>query len=294
MASTKQTVEEVMIHQVVSVSPNMTVEEVKQKLIESNFHGFPVAENGYLLGYVTAKELLTFMDEPKAILRTKMSRGTLCVIPSMSVDDAVRVMFRYGIRNLPVVDDNKRLIGIVSNIDIVRSQIEKTGPAKVMSVKKLLEETNGVRMKVYNHLVPLEQLIPTQAEVFEDELFGRISETKRGWKEQILVVRRRYGYIIVDGHHRALAAKHLGMKEYDCVVLEPNDMDVPLGLETTAKKWGLHSLDDVKIIAGSKHPFMEIATMLMPDEVGANLNKKLLERIDAEASKTGSRSSKKK
>lgn len=271
-----------MIHQVVSVSPNMTVEEVKNKLIKSNFHGFPVAENGYLLGYVTAKELLTFMDEPKAILRSKMSRGTLCVIPSMSIDDAVRIMFRYGIRNLPVVDDNKRLIGIVSNIDIVRSQIEKTGPAKVMSVKKLLEETNGVRMKVYNATVPLDQLIPTQAEIFQDELLGRISETKRGWKEQILVVRRRNGYIIVDGHHRAMAAKQLGMKQYDCVVLEPNDMDVPLGLESTARKWNLHSLDDIKIIQGSKHPFMEIATMLMPDEVGANLNKKLLERMDAE------------
>ena len=276
-----QTVEDVMIHQVITVSPNMTIEEVKQKLIESNFHGFPVAENGYLLGYVTAKELLTFMDEPKAILRTKMSRGTLCVIPSMSIDDAVRVMFRYGIRNLPVVDENKRLIGIVSNIDIVRSQIEKTGPAKVMSVKKLLEDTTGVRMKVYNAVVPLDQLIPTQAEIFQDELFGRISETKRGWKEQILVVRRRYGYIIVDGHHRAMAAKQLGMKEYECVVLEPNDMDVPIGLETTAKKWGLHSLDDIKIIEGSKHPFMEIATMLMPDEIAANINKKLLERMDA-------------
>ncbi len=270
-----------MIHQVVSVSPNMTVEEVKNKLIKSNFHGFPVAENGYLLGYVTAKELLTFMDEPKAILRSKMSRGTLCVIPSMSIDDAVRIMFRYGIRNLPVVDDNKRLIGIVSNIDIVRSQIEKTGPAKVMSVKKLLEETNGVRMKVYNATVPLDQLIPTQAEIFQDELLGRISETKRGWKEQILVVRRRNGYIIVDGHHRAMAAKQLGMTQYDCVVLEPNDMDVPLGLESTARKWNLHNLDDIKIIQGSKHPFMEIATMLMPDEVGANLNKKLLERMDA-------------
>ena len=276
-----QTVADVMIHQVITVSPNMTIEEVKQKLIESNFHGFPVAENGYLLGYVTAKELLTFMDEPKAILRTKMSRGTLCVIPSMSIDDAVRVMFRYGIRNLPVVDENKRLIGIVSNIDIVRSQIEKTGPAKVMSVKKLLEDTTGVRMKVYNAVVPLDQLIPTQAEIFQDELFGRISETKRGWKEQILVVRRRNGYIIVDGHHRAMAAKQLGMKEYECVVLEPNDMDVPIGLEATAKKWDLHSLDDIKIIEGSKHPFMEIATMLMPDEIAANINKKLLERMDA-------------
>ncbi len=71
------------------------------------------------------------------------------------------------------------------------------------------------------------------------------------------------------------------MKDYECVVLEPNDLDAPLGLEATAKKWGLNSLDDIKIIQGSKHPFMEVTTMLLPMEVAANLNQRLLDQTDS-------------
>ena len=47
-----------MVRNVHTVSPDMTVEQVRQEIINSNFHGFPIVEKGYLLGFVTAKELL--------------------------------------------------------------------------------------------------------------------------------------------------------------------------------------------------------------------------------------------
>jgi CBS domain-containing protein len=264
-----------MVRDVVSVSPEMTVKEVTDKIINSTFHGFPIAEHGYLLGFVTAKELLKFTDQPNATMRQVMKRGTFCVIPSMTMEDATRVMFRYGLRNLPVVDENKKLIGIISNIDIVRSQIEKSRPSKVMSVKTFLETQNGVRMKITSADVPIDQLLPSQKEIYMDELIGRQFEIKRGLNEPLIVVKRHKGYLIVDGHHRALAAKRLGLKSFKAIILEPNDLDVTFGLEKTAEKWGLKSLDDVKVIEGSKHPFIEITTMLMPDEEVSNINKRL-------------------
>ncbi len=274
------TVGDYMVRDVQYVAPNMTVEEVKDRLINSNFHGFPVVENGYLLGYVTAKELLRYMDTPKAKLRSVMSRGTLCVIPSMSIDDATRVLFRYGLRNLPVVDEEKRLVGIISNIDIVRSQIEKSRPGKVMNVKNFMEQQNGITMRIHNEEIPIDQMIPTQKEVYMDELVGRQYEIKRGLNEPLIVIKRHNGYLVVDGHHRVMAAKRLGMKTFNCIVLEPNNLDIPLGLETTAERWGLHTLDDVKIIEGSKHPFMEVTTMLLPKEQADNINQILMERME--------------
>ncbi len=89
-----------MVRDVQYVTPNMTVDEVIDKLLHSNFHGFPVVENGYLLGYVTAKELLRFTDTPRAKLRSVMSRGTLCAIPSMSIDDApARIVALDGVQD---------------------------------------------------------------------------------------------------------------------------------------------------------------------------------------------------
>jgi IMP dehydrogenase len=271
------TVAEYMIKDVVSVSPDMTVEEVSEKMIDSNFHGFPITERGYLLGFVTAKELLRFHDNRKAKMREVMKRGTICCNPEMSIDDAVRVLFRYGIRNLPVVDGDKKLVGIISNIDIVRSQIEKSRPGKVTSVKSFLETQNGVRMKIVNKDVPVELIIPTQKEVYMDELIGRQFEIKRGLNEPLILVERRNGYLLVDGHHRTMAAKKMGLKMFKAIVLVPNDLDVKFGMEKTAERWNLRSLDDVKIIEGAKHPFMEVTTMLLPTEEANGLNQRLIE-----------------
>lgn len=269
------TVAEYMVKDVVSITPEMTVEEVSEKMINSTFHGFPIAERGYLLGYVTAKELLKYYDRRDAKIREIMKRGTISCRPTMVIDDAIRVLFRYGIRNLPVVDENRKLIGIISNIDIVRSQIEKSRPSKVMNVKSFLETQNGIRMKVITADVPTHMITPSQKEVYRDELIGRQYELKRGLNEPLIVVKRQNGYLIVDGHHRAMAAKELGAKTIRAVVLEPNDMNVSLGLEKTAEKWGLRTLDDVKIIEGSKHPLIEMTTMLLPDEEVEALNRRL-------------------
>ncbi len=278
MPEDKPLVGEYMVRNVQTVDPNMSVREAMDQMIKSEFHGFPVAENGYLLGFITAKELLRYVDQPNAKIRNVMKKGTFCAIPSMTVADATRILFRYGLRNLPVVDEDKKLIGIISNLDIVRSQIEKSRPNKVMTVKRFLEETNGIKMKVENKDVPVNMIVPTQKEIYMDELVGRQYELKRGMIEPLIVVERRNGYLVVDGHHRIMAAKKLGMKTYKCIVLIPNVYDVKLGLEKTAEKWGLRSLDDVNIIEGTKHPFMEVTTMLMPGEETEALTKKLIDR----------------
>lgn len=269
------TVAEYMVKEVVSITPEMTVREVIDKMIGSNFHGFPIAERGYLLGFVTAKELLKFCDRKDETIRQVMKNGTICCKPNMTLDDATRVLFRYGLRNLPVVDDNRKLVGIISNIDIVRSQIERSRPEKVNNVKSFMEMQNGIRMKVITQDVPTELARPTQKEVYRDELIGRQYELKRGLNEPLIVIKRNYGYLVVDGHHRVMAAKGLGMKTFRAVVLVPNDMNVPLGLEKTADRWGLHNLDDVKIIEGSKHPFIETTTMLLPDEEVEHITERL-------------------
>ncbi|MFA6800026.1 MAG: CBS domain-containing protein [Candidatus Methanomethylophilaceae archaeon] len=270
-----------MVRDVLTITPDMTVSQVREKIISSSFHGFPIAENGYLLGFITSKELLRYIYTPDAKMREVMRRGTLCAVPSMSIDDATRILFRYGLRNLPVVDENRKLVGIISNIDIVRSQIEKSRPGKVMTVKNFMEQQNSLRMRIVNKEIPMDQMLPTQKEVYMDELIGRQYEIKRGLNEPIIVIARRNGYLVVDGHHRIMAAKKLGLTSFKAIVLEPNKFDVKLGLEKTAERWNLKTLDDVKIIEGSKHPLMEAATMLLPDEDAVSINRRLVDNSDS-------------
>lgn len=264
-----------MVRDVISVEPDMTVKEVSEKIIESPFHGLPVAQKGFLLSFITAKEMLRHFDKPDVMIREIMKKGTISAISTMSMDDATRVLFRYGLRNLPIVDENRKLVGMISNIDIVRSHIEKSKPHKVQDIKSFLEGQHGIRIRTSVGEVPLNEIRPSQKEVFQDELIGRQFEIKKNLIEPLIVVKRRRGYLLVDGHHRVMAAREFGMKTFRSVILEPDLLDINLGLEKTADRWGLHTLNDVVIIEGSKHPFVEITTRLLDSDAKKRLEGQL-------------------
>jgi CBS domain-containing protein len=265
MEDRKPKVEDYMIGDVISIPGDFTVQEAVDKVIHTEFHGLPVTDRGRLIGFVTAKELLRNINRPGAKIRTIIRKGTYSVSPEMDLDDAARVLFRYGLRNVPVINDKGMLIGIISNLDVVRSHIERATPNKVLMVKTFLEKKHGISIVVKRRVIPIDELRPTQWEVFADELLGRQEEIRRGLVEPIIVVQKRDYYLLVDGHHRVLAAKQMGVKQFSAVVLQP-DRDVELGMEKTAREHGLSTIDDVKIIDGSHHPLVEITTRLLKDE----------------------------
>jgi len=260
----KLRVEDYMIHEVVSIPGDFTVQEAIDKLIHTEFHGMPVTQTGRLIGFVTAKELLRNISRPQAKVKDIIRKGTYSVSPDMDLDDAARILFRYGLRNIPVIDDHGIVIGILSNVDVVRSHIERATPNKVLMVKTFLEKKNGISITVKRRIIPIEELRPTQSEVFADELIGRMEEIKRGLVEPIIVVQKNDHYLLVDGHHRVLAAKQMGVKQFSAVVLEP-DRDIELGMERSAREMGLKTMEDVKIIDKSHHPLMEITTRLLKE-----------------------------
>jgi len=254
-----------MVRDVVSIPPDFTVEQARRKLIETEFHGLPVAENGHIIGFVTAKELLRAIDRPRERVRDIIKIGTITVSPDMDIDDASRVLFRYGLRNVPVVDENGLAVGMLSNIDIIRSHIEKATPNKINMLKTFLEKKHGVTITIKRRVIPIEMIRPTQHEVFADELRGRQYEIKRGLVEPLIVIQKNNHYVLVDGHHRVLAARDMGVRQFQAFVLEP-DRDIDLGMERSADELGVHTLDDVKIIQSSHHPLVQVYTRLLKDE----------------------------
>lgn len=261
MAS-KAKVKDYMTAEVDYIPYDTTVMDAIKILIKSTHQNFPVVKDGNLVGFITAKQLLRNYQTPNRPIKDIIKEKLIVAHPDMDLDDAARVMFRYGLKKLPVIDDNGKLVGIITNTDILRSHIERATPRKVEMIKNLLESEHNVRIGVKMYPVPLENLHPTQNMIHADELEGREYELKRGLTEPIIVVKKRNYFVLVDGHHRVIAALNLGIKELMAHVLEL-DRDVDLGMEKTARDMGLFRLNDIKIVDYAQHPLIEITTRLM-------------------------------
>ena len=133
-------------------------------------------------------------------------------------------------------------------------------------IKNFLEAKHGITIVVKRRLIPIEDLRPTQHEVYADELFGRMEEIKRGLVEPIIVIQKKDHYILVDGHHRALASKKDGRETVHRIRARA-ERRCRARFQRSADERNLHTLDDVKIIDGSHHPLIEITTRFMKDEL---------------------------
>jgi len=253
-------VEDYMTREVATVSPEDTVADVAERIAESDDHsGFPVCDGRYVEGFVSARDLL-LEDDHDPIFRV-MTTDLLVAHPEMRITDAARVILRSGIRRLPVVDDAGNLVGIISNADVIRSQIERATPGKVEKLTRTLENIHGISAREEHRKVELSTLTPTQGKVYADELEGRKYELERGLAEPLVVVETPVDRLLADGHHRVKAAHQLGIDEMDAYVIVI-DEPVDIGMAKTAEKENLEDITDIETVDYAHHPLVETTQRL--------------------------------
>lgn len=261
-------VKDYMVLEVEHLRSSTTIGEAIDRVTRSRHAGLPVTDGaGKLVGFVSSKELLRHSGARETHLARIIRPGTYTATPEMALDDVARIMFRFGLRDLPIVDENGNLCGIISHLDIVRSHFERASPAKAETLKNLLSERYQLPFSFRRGLVPIAKLTPTQWKVFEDELEGRRYELERGFAEPVLVVQKSDTWILVDGHHRALAAREMGLAQLQAFILtcdKPNEFQgLEIGLERLAREHNLRSLSDIEIDRSSHHPLIEVTAQLI-------------------------------
>lgn len=115
-----QKISEVMSTDVHVISPDATIEEAAQEMRDGHFGLLPVAEDEdeQLLGVITDRDIAVRAvaegKDPETPVGEVMSEGVIWVEEDDSIEDAAQIMSDHQIRRLPVVDADKRLVGIVS------------------------------------------------------------------------------------------------------------------------------------------------------------------------------------
>jgi CBS domain-containing protein len=116
-------VEQAMHQGVTWCEPDTPIAELATKMRDEDIGAIPIGENDKLIGMVTDRDLacrgLTDSQEPAALTaRDVMTKGIVFCRTGQDVEDAIRVMEIRRVRRLPVIDDNKRMVGMLALGDL--------------------------------------------------------------------------------------------------------------------------------------------------------------------------------
>jgi CBS domain-containing protein len=105
------------------VGPDTLVADVAKKMRDLDVGSIPVGENDRLIGMVTDRDITlravaTGKDCSKLTARDVMTKGIVYCQESETIQDALKIMEQKKIRRLPVINDKKRMVGMLSIGDI--------------------------------------------------------------------------------------------------------------------------------------------------------------------------------
>jgi chloride channel protein, CIC family len=118
-------VEETMHKNVVTVSPDTKITVVRDDIYRYNYTGFPVVEDGNLVGIITFDDIrrIPLESQEKMLVRDVATRVPITIYPNQSAKSAMDIMYENDIGRLPVVrkESPRRLIGIITRTDVIRA-----------------------------------------------------------------------------------------------------------------------------------------------------------------------------
>lgn len=132
-----QKLKDLMSSDVKVIDPDMTIRDAAIQMREGDFGMLPVGENDRMIGAITDRDIaIRAVAEGKdgsTKVRDVMSEGIAWVFEDQSVEEAAKIMSERQVRRLPVVDRNKRLVGIVALGDFAVESSEIRPAAEALS-----------------------------------------------------------------------------------------------------------------------------------------------------------------
>jgi IMP dehydrogenase len=108
-----------MIVEPVTLSPNNRLSDAIQVMERYHISGIPITdENGKLVGILTNRDI-RFEEDMDRTVGEVMTKENLITVPvGTTLEQAKEILHKYKIEKLPVVDDNGKLMGLITVKDI--------------------------------------------------------------------------------------------------------------------------------------------------------------------------------
>ncbi|OYU74332.1 MAG: inosine-5-monophosphate dehydrogenase [Alphaproteobacteria bacterium PA3] len=105
------------------IAPDIPLADVAARMGQEDIGALPVGEDDKLIGMITDRDIVirAFSDNSDPLqltARDVMSQPIIFCTANEDLDDAVRIMERKQVRRLPVIDDNRLMVGMLSLGDV--------------------------------------------------------------------------------------------------------------------------------------------------------------------------------
>lgn len=136
-------IRELMSHDVELVDPNSTIRDAALKMRAEDIGALPVGENDRLVGMITDRDIVTRCTTEdhtpsKCRVREAMSKKICYCFEDDELDAAAHIMAEHQVRRLPVLNRNRRLVGMISLADLSHGE-----PSVLKSVLEGVSKESG-------------------------------------------------------------------------------------------------------------------------------------------------------
>jgi CBS domain-containing protein len=121
---------DVMSVNIVAAKENATAIEIATRIVTGAFNGIPIIDDhGKPIGIVTTIDLLKAVKQGKSLenitAKQIMTSDPAVIYQDASIEEIIDILYRKGIDMMPVVEEDGRLIGLVSRQDILREKLNE-------------------------------------------------------------------------------------------------------------------------------------------------------------------------
>jgi len=152
-----------MTKTVITIHPDSDILEAKGMIEKHHIHSIPVVEkDNFLVGIVTDRDIRSALpsalldDQENKLAKERLARlkirdimtaNPITVSPAQTLEDALLLMQKVRVGAFPVVDQEGKVIGIISNRDLMRAFINVLGIEEPGTLLCILAENKVGTMK---------------------------------------------------------------------------------------------------------------------------------------------------
>lgn len=111
---------DIMASPVKSLTPETTMEDAGEKMYRYGHSGYPVVEDGKLVGIITRRDLdkANHHGLGHAPIKAYMSTELITAKPETTIEELQSIVINHNVGRIPIMDNDK-IIGIVTRTDII-------------------------------------------------------------------------------------------------------------------------------------------------------------------------------